>query len=179
MPASLRWARRLAAALPFALLACCVAPEKAPPPPPPAPPPPPPPPPTLGDWRDAPLTPGVWAYIPDAGGSRAVFGADATEARFILRCDLAMRTVTLSWPGVAPPEGAPVTITTSFGDTGFNATATPAHPGRVGLVMSASSPFLDGIAFSRGRFAIRTGVMARTVIPAWPEPARAIEDCRK
>jgi hypothetical protein len=108
-----------------------------------------------------------------------MYGSAGEEARFVLRCDLATRTVTLSWPGAALPEGAPVTITTSFGDTGFNASAIPALPGRVGLVMAASSQFLDGLAFSRGRFAIRTGVMARTVIPAWPEPARAIEDCRK
>jgi hypothetical protein len=108
-----------------------------------------------------------------------MYGSAGEEARFVLRCDLATRAVTLSWPGAALPEGAPVTITTSFGDTGFNASAIPALPGRVGLVMAATGPFLDGLAFSRGRFAIETGVMARTVIPAWPEPARAIEDCRK
>lgn len=108
-----------------------------------------------------------------------MYGVAGEEARFMLRCDLATRGVTLSWPGAAAREGAPVTIATSFGDTPFTASALPALPGRVGIVLAASSPFLDSLAFSRGRFAIQTGVMTRTVIPAWPEAARAIEDCRK
>jgi hypothetical protein len=46
-------------------------------------------------------------------------------------------------------------------------------------MIQASDPILDGIAFSRGRFTIGIPNLPMLVIPAWPEPARVIEDCRR
>jgi hypothetical protein len=43
--------------------------------------------------------------------------------------------------------------------------------------LPAGDPFLDEIVFSRGRFVVETAG-AMMVIPAWPEPAKAVEDCR-
>jgi hypothetical protein len=34
------------------------------------------------------------------------------------------------------------------------------------------------MAFSRGRFMVEAQGMATLVLPAWPEPARVVEDCR-
>ena len=42
----------------------------------------------------------------------------------------------------------------------------------------AYDPLLDAIAFSRGRFTVESESGAMLVLPAWPEPARVVEDCR-
>ena len=170
--------RKFLAGASLIMLAACVAPEPPPPPAPrPAPPPPPPPAPVSQDWRDFPLTPGSWAYAADAAGSSATFGRVGIEADFILRCDLANRTVTLSWPGVAVPAGNATTITTSAAAVTYPAGAVTAT--RIGVRLAARDPFLDKLAFSRGRFVVAGQANVPLVIPAWPEPARAIEDCRK
>jgi hypothetical protein len=178
--------RKYSAAMPLLLLAACVAPQPAPPPAPPAPPPPTPvpPPPVSLDWRDWPLTPGSWIYRADAAGSSALFGRAGAEANLILRCDLASRTIMLSWPGAA---ASAVTITTSHGVGSYQAAPAAGTTGRIGISFAARDPFLDKLSFSRGRFVVASvggGAAAgepagRLVIPAWPEPARAVEDCRK
>jgi hypothetical protein len=181
--------RKFLAVAPLFLLACCVAPEKAPPPVPQAPPPPPPPPPApvSQDWRDWPLTPGTWIYQADAGGTSALFGRAGGEAALILRCDRATRTVILSWPGVALAGGNEATITTSHGSASYRGLSAVGVEGRIGITFPANNPFLDKLAFSQGRFVVASagigGTSAplgdRLVVPAWPEPARAVEDCRK
>jgi hypothetical protein len=161
-------------AAPFALaliLAGCSTP--APPPKPAAPkpaplPPKPPvarPPAPATDWRDIPQTPGSWAYSRDASGTAATFTETGGVADFILHCNLAQRTVTLSRPGAT---GA-VTLTTSYSPMTW-----PSLP--VSLV--ATDPFLDKIAFTRGRFTVESAGTVKLVLPAWAEPARVIEDCR-
>ena len=174
--------RKFLAGASLILLAACVAPAPPPPPAPrPAPPLPPPPAPVSQDWRDFPLTPGSWAYAGDGAGSSALFGRAGVEADFILRCDLASRTVTLSWLGVPMPAGNATTITTSAGVVTYPAGAVTAN--RIGVRLAASDPFLDKLVFSRGRFVVAGAVSeqaaVRLVIPAWPEPGRAVEDCRK
>ncbi|HEU0100627.1 MAG TPA: hypothetical protein VFQ67_17845 [Allosphingosinicella sp.] len=108
------------------------------------------------DWRDRPLTPGDWSYDPGAG--------EARYAGFSLRCDGASRRVTLSRAGAL----APLRLRTSFGE----------HVLEPGAALPADDPRLDEIAFSRGRFLVEAKGMADLVLPAWPEPARVIEDCR-
>jgi hypothetical protein len=49
---------------------------------------------------------------------------------------------------------------------------------RVTADLAASDPLLDGIAFSRGRIAVAMAGGVPLVVPAWPEAARTIEDCR-
>jgi hypothetical protein len=174
--------RKFLAGASLILLAACVAPAPPPPPAPrPAPPPPPPPAPVSQDWRDFPLTPGSWAYAGDAAGSSALFGRVGAEADLIVRCDRASRTVTLSWAGVPMPAGNATTITTSSGVVTYPAGAVSAN--RIGVRLAANDPFLDKLAFSRGRFVVAGAVSeqasVRLVIPAWPEPGRAVEDCRK
>ncbi|PTQ12790.1 hypothetical protein CLG96_01180 [Sphingomonas oleivorans] len=161
------------------LLAACATPPAPPPPAPPsatpAPPAAPMPQPAVA-WSDIPLTPGKWAYVADARGSSALFGRSAAQADFILRCDGATRTLTLSRPGT---RGGAMTITTSYGATRWQAQPVPGPVPYIGAVARANDPFLDKIAFSRGRFTVAGDGLPLLVLPAWAEPARTIEDCRK
>lgn len=152
------------------LLAACSTPpapppRPAPPPPKPAPRPAAPPPAPATDWRDIPQTPGRWAYSRDASGTAAIFTETGGVADFILHCNLPQRTVTLSRPGAT----GVVTLTTSYSPMTW-----PALP----VSLAATDPFLDKIAFTRGRFTVESPGTTRLVLPAWAEPARVIEDCR-
>ncbi len=104
------------------------------------------------------LTPGQWSYVGTLSGSDATYGG-----ALIIRCERATRTVSVVRPGTA---GA-LTIVTSA--------STRTLP--VGGRLSAFDPTLDAIAFSRGRILVAGGGPT-LAIPAWPEAARSIEDCR-
>ena len=166
----------------LAVLGACVprAEEPPPPPPPPAPPPPPPPapvpPPPTADWRDLPLSQGNWVYGANTGQPLALFGPPNAEASFSVRCDRARRVIVLSREGAT---AGPMTIRTTATVRAF-----PVSVQREPLTYSmASLPagdrFLDAMAFSRGRFTVEAPRLPMLVIPAWPEPARVIEECRR
>ena len=168
---------RLAGAwLVLVLLASC-APRPAPTPtPPPAPPPAPTAPPSPAApaplaWEDAPLSFGDWTYVEGSSGSAAAFGP-AQAPTFVLRCEPS-RQVSLIRAGAA--SGAALTIRASSG-----ARALPASPRPEGLAASlaAGDPLLDALVFSRGRFAVEAEGQPLLILPAWPEPARVVEDCR-
>ena len=114
--------------------------------------------------RTVPLSPGQWSYSASATASEARFGAS-----FSIRCDQATRRVTLRpIEDVATPISA-LTIGTDL------AVRTLAADG----VVASNDAVLDAIAFSRGRFiVIAGGGGSRLVLPASPEAARSIEDCR-
>lgn len=169
-------------ALTLTLLASCVAPPK----PTPAPPPPPRPAPARPaappqqDWRDIPLTPGNWTWRGGVGqASIAQYGGPGQAAVFALRCDLATRAVVFSRAGSAVAAVASnMAFTTSFGSFGLNASYGGGQPPAIVASASARDPRLDQIAFSRGRFLVDVAGQPRLVLPAWPEVARVIEDCR-
>lgn len=153
----------------------CVAPKQVQAPPPaPVPVVAPPPPAASTDWRDIPLTPGDWRYVPTAGGSSALFGRAGSPPDFAARCDMASRTVSLSRTATAAAP-ATMAITTSAGNRALAATP---GAGALAATLAARDPFLDKMAFSRGRFIVAVTGTARLVIPSWPEFARVIEDCR-
>ncbi len=159
-----------AAASVLLLLASCAprpAPAPAPPPPPPPstpiPPTPPPPPP---HWQDAPLADGDWHYRQEAGRSLAAFG-DLVA----IRCERDRRISLIS----AGAAGTSLTVVTSGGHRSL---AAGAGPEGLTARLAADDPLLDAIAFSRGRFAVQASGAPMFVLPAWPEPARVIEDCR-
>lgn len=114
------------------------------------------------DWRTAPLAGGSWTYRATPAGSEALF-ENAGSAVLVVRCDRASRSIIVG--GSMP--GAAVTIAT-----------TSAQKGSANGVFAANDPILDALAFSRGRFAVRFSSGSQVVVPAWPEPARSIEDCR-
>ena len=110
--------------------------------------------------RGAALTPGQWSYTRTADGSEARFGTS-----FSIRCVRASRLVTLRRLDGAP---GPLVFATDV------LTRTVPASGTLG----SRDPLLDAIAFSRGRFLVSGGSAPRLVIPAMPEAARSIEDCR-
>lgn len=166
----------------LALLAGCV-PRPAPTPqqqaprpaPPPAPAPAPAPQPSA-DWRDLLLTPGSWSYRVDAAGTQALFGPAGFGASFTLRCDKSRRTISLMRQGIT--TGNTMTIRTSFGQRNFPLSVQTNPIPYVFSTLPVADPFFDTIAFTRGRFTVQVPGTDMLIIPAWPEPARVIEDCR-
>ena len=110
--------------------------------------------------RGAAVTPGSWRYARTADGSEARFGV-----LFAIRCVAASRLVMLQR---FDAPGAALTITTDL-----SSRAIPP-----GGTLGGSDPLLDATAFSRGRFLVGGGGVVRLVLPASPEAARSIEDCR-
>jgi hypothetical protein len=163
-----------------AALAACV-PRTPPPAPTPTPaplprpvtPPPqsasPPAPPSVA-WQYGPLSPGDWDFGPGPR-PRAAFGAESPT--FVVEC-MAGRQIALSRIGAAPAASM-LTIRTDLGERGI---AAAGQPGAITATLVPSDPLLDELAFSRGRFLIRVDGLPDLVLPAWPEPARVIEECR-
>ena len=157
------------------LASCAPRPAPIAPPPPPAPAPrpapAPAPPPPPADWRDAALSPGDWSFRNDGPVSTASFGT-AGAASFVVRCD-AGRQINLI--RAAASGGGTLVVRTTFGERSLAASS---GAGGIAATLAASDPLLDEIMFSRGRFLVRTQGNADLIVPAWPEPARVIEDCR-
>ena len=127
------------------------------------------------DFSTAPVSAGLWTYQAVPGGSSARF-IDATgTARFTLECSKATRRVTLArTSAVAAPS---LLLWASDGSRLLAARFEP-NAMRVSADLAARDPLLDAIAFSRGRIAVVMAGAGPLVMPAWPEAARTIEDCR-
>lgn len=171
-------ARIAAAALALAALASCAPRQQRPEPEPqpqqrpepvrPAPEPEPAP----ADWRDAPLTPGDWSYAGSGTGASASYGP-AGEAGFIVRCTAAGQ-ISFARRAAAGAANA-LTLRTTSGARSF---AARSEGGALVATLPASDPFLDALVFSRGRFTVEAAGLPTLILPAWPEPARVIEECR-
>ncbi|KQX25948.1 MULTISPECIES: hypothetical protein [unclassified Sphingomonas] len=170
--------RQLAALLllPLALSGCTATSSSPPVPvPPPAAPPPAAPVPHGGDWRDWPLTAGTWRYVPGTPVSTARYG-DPQASQFVVQCDATKRQVTIMRAGTSTQ----IEIIASSRSARFPAGHILDRGAAMSaVVLSANDGFLDVMAFSRGRIAVRSPGLPDLAIPAWAEPARAIEDCRK
>jgi hypothetical protein len=129
-------------------------------------------PPAPADWRDAPLSPGEWSYAGGGAGASASFGP-VGDAGFIVHCDGARR-ITLARRAAAGTATA-LTLRTTGGVRSF---AARSEGGALVATLSASDPFLDALVFSRGRFTVEAAGLPTLILPAWPEPARVIEECR-
>jgi hypothetical protein len=174
--------RRTSLLLAVLIAGACV-PKREPPAPQPSPQPPvqtaprpqpqPVPPPPRADWRDMPLTPGNWLYSASGQTSQAAFGPAGGQAAFLVRCDRVRRQVSLGRQGAA----AAGTMTVRSSSDARNLPAA-VQVDYAWAALPADDRLLDGLVFSRGRFAIEAPGTAMLVIPSWPEPARVIEDCR-
>ena len=160
----------------------CVAERKVAPTPAPSPAfrPPPPPPQVVAppaDWRDAAFSPGDWSHSAGTTGSVASYGLLGTDPLLTLRCDRAASRVVLSRAGSASGQ-VPLSVITTNGTRAFTATAQDGPSPQLAVSFIPGDPHLDAIAFSRGRWAVDVPGLPTLTLPAWPEMARVIEDCR-
>jgi hypothetical protein len=93
-----------------------------------------------------------------------------------VRCDKSGRQIVLIRNGIT--TGNVMTIRTSFGARNFPISVETGSPNQLLSRVGANDPFLDSIAFSRGRFSVEVPGTPMLVIPSWPEAARVVEDCR-
>ena len=122
-----------------------------------------------------PVAAGTWSYQAIAGGSQARFVDTTGTGRLAIQCNKATRRVTISRTSTTAANAMQV-----WTDSATRALAAryEANGYRISADLAANDRLLDAIAFSRGRFAIIVAGMETLVVPAWPEPARVVEDCR-
>ena len=166
---------RIAIACALAILGGCSEKRVIPSPAPseaPRPVPPPQPRPAVTNWRQAPQTPGDWAYAATGTQSEARFAG----GKLVLRCDRAAATVTIALPATATGP-VPVTIRTSALLRTLSASPVAGSP-VLAAAIPAADPLLDAMAFSKGRFAVETPGLEALYVPSWTEVSRVIQDCR-
>jgi hypothetical protein len=118
-------------------------------------------------------------YRTDARGSIAMFGVAGADASFTARCDMARRRVFLSRTGAFPAgDSGRMTIRASTGLQTYPVANSSEAPPYIAAELAPTDPHLDAMAFSRGRFIVSVKGGNDLVIPAWPEIARVVEDCR-
>ena len=108
--------------------------------------------------------------MPSASTPMAVFRSEPVG--FAIRCqqDRAI------WLGITGAQGDALVIRTSFGMRRLPAERVQLNEMTVQLPVG--DPLLAQMAFSRGRFLVAIEGGPSLVVPAWPEFARVIEDCR-
>jgi hypothetical protein len=157
------------------------------PPPPPAPAPPPasapaPRPPASPpiDWRYGPFTLGGWSYRAEGAMSVAAFASGgAAQPIFTVRCDRQVRTISLNRTLPAPAtQPGTLKLVTTFGESQWPAAAPDPLQPLLTVRLAATDPMLDKFAYSLGRVMIQASGTTPLILPAWPEIARVIEDCR-
>ncbi len=131
---------------------------------------------STAEWVDRPISAGDWSYRAEPSGSAALFGAVGQSAEFIVRCDRASNRMLLSRGGALAGS---MTVRATSGLKSF-VTQSDAQ-GSIGRAVATLAPqdnHLDAMIFSRGRFLISANNATDLIVPAWPEIARVVEDCR-
>ena len=127
------------------------------------------------DYGIAPVAPGSWTYVAVPGGSEARFIDSGGTARLMIHCTRMSRQVNISHTSTI---AAPSLLLWTSSASRTVAARFEANAMRVTADFSAFDPLLDALAFSRGRLVVMLAGGAPLVVPAWPEAARTIEDCR-
>ena len=127
------------------------------------------------DYSQHPALAGRWTYQARAGGSDARFLDASNFGRATLSCDKGTRRVTISRTSAVAASSLSIWTTDS---SRAIPSAFDQAGQRVYSTLAAQDALLDGIAFSRGRFVIGMAGGQPPILPAWPEAARVIEDCR-
>ena len=118
---------------------------------------------------------GRWTIAAAPDGSAATFLNASAIPQLAIRCVRTTRRVSISR---AATGAAPfLNVWTSSGNRSVPAGFDPATQ-RMTIQLAAYDSLLDALAFSRGRFAVYVSGNPALVLPAWPEVARVIEDCR-
>ena len=127
------------------------------------------------DFTTAQPSPGSWSYQPTPSGSAARFVDSTGTARLVIECARATRRVTIArTSAIAAPS---LFLWTSSAARALPVRFEP-NAMRVAAELAAFDALLDGIAFSRGRIGSTMSGAPALVVPAWPEAARTVEDCR-
>ena len=127
------------------------------------------------DFSYSPVSPGNWTYREIAGGSEASFVDGTGTTRMVLACGKVTRLVTLSRVSAAPAANLSFWTTSTSRSLGARFDQ---PSGRVIAQVGGMDPLLDALAFSRGRFAAMMPGSPALVLPAAPEVAHVVEDCR-
>jgi hypothetical protein len=125
---------------------------------------------------------GSWSYAATTEGSEATFANPSALPQLTIRCVKATRRVTIAKPatGAAPF----MYVWTSSAVRSVPASFNPLT-NRISIDIVSNDPLLDALVFSRGRIGVIVSQPAgaaaqpvQLVVPAWPEIARVVEDCR-
>ena len=128
------------------------------------------------DFSYSPVTPGSWIYRAVNGGSETSFVDGTGTTRMVIACGKVSRLVTLSRISTAPASALSFWTSSARRDL----TARFDQPsGRVIAQVGSMDPLLDALTFSRGRFATMIAGSPALVLPADPEIAHVVEDCRE
>lgn len=138
-----------------------------------------PPPPALApaNWLDAPQTPGDWRYRSENGRTMAVFGGEATEGDFVIRCDPGARAILLM-RALKTTSPVAMRIRAETAERLLDARPDGGAPPYVTASLAANDRLLDAMALSKGRFAVEVPGAPTLYLPSWAEVTRVIEDCR-
>jgi hypothetical protein len=131
--------------------------------------------PVASEWQYRAVAPGDWRWHADPAGSIARFGPTAAEPLLTIRCDRASRRISVIRGGAG--QGA-MALRTSYGATHWPATVAATPAPQTVAVRAAADTALDQLAYSRGKIAVEVAGLEPLIVPAWPEIARVIEDCR-
>ena len=124
---------------------------------------------------DAPQTPGDWLYRATSDGSTAMFGRPGNPPSAWLTCRRAGGVVEISAAGAI---SGPMIVRTESVDRPVNLAPAAQEPPAAVARVPAQDSLLDAMAYSKGRFALEAAGAPPLYLPAWPEVARVIEDCR-
>ena len=130
------------------------------------------------NWLEIPLAAGTWVYRQDDRGSLALYGEPDSEALFLVRCNQADRQIFFSFAGALDTAGGTMAFQATHGTASYAAQNGSGTPPYIVAATNGADPYLDTIAFSRGRIAITATGHAMTAIPNWPQMTRVFEDCR-
>ena len=118
---------------------------------------------------------GDWSYSASTDGGEARFTDARAVPQLFVHCSRATRRVTIS--KLAAGQAAFLSIWTSSQQRTIASSFNPAT-GRLTGELAAADSLLDAMSSSRGRIAVSAGTEPSLVVPAWPEIARVVEDCR-
>jgi hypothetical protein len=130
---------------------------------------------TIADLSTATPIAGTWNYSASAMGTEASFLNPSALPQLTLRCTKSTRVVTIAKPATA--AAATMTVWTSSAVRPVPASFNPLT-NRISIEIVSNDPLLDALAFSRGRLGVTVAGGPSLVVPAWPEVARIVEDCR-
>jgi hypothetical protein len=118
---------------------------------------------------------GTWTYATASDGSEATFAGPTGAVQLSLHCTRATRRVTIAKAATGPATS--MDIWTSGSARSVPVSYNPATA-RLTADFGAYDNLLDGMSNSRGRIGLTVGTQPPLVVPAWPEIARVVEDCR-